>query len=340
MTVHAAKGLEAPVVYIVDSGYKKPRPRAWQTLVDWPSDSSHPDSFLLTGRSRTLDDWSRQRLEMENLAEAREDANLLYVAMTRAQRFLFISGCAHKGEQQGWYQTIAGAFAGSRADETQILTLYDSDTNEAVRKSGRAVINPVQDTLVPVALSRPLTPVSSITTIRPSDNNFETSDTTDTSARDRGMLSHRLLELCTGTPPLTLEEASEKTAHEYRCPLTDPEFRLCVKDVGNLLSQPDMHDYFHPGPGVQAYNEIPLLYEDQGQQVHGVIDRLIVDAGRITLIDYKSQDHADVSDSELSAPYRQQMRLYLDGLRRLWPTRQIHALLVFTSSGRRIEIDG
>ena len=342
MTVHAAKGLEAPVVYLVDSGYKRPQARAWQTLVDWPSDASRPDSFLLTGRSRSLDGWSRQRLETEARADAREDANLLYVALTRAQRFLFISGCAHKGAQQGWYQIIARAFGCSDSEETQVLSQHDATSDDKDRKSDNAVIIPrqEQEPPVPLALSRPLSPATSTAWLRPSDNSPEKPDMGDSSARDRGTLIHRLLELCTGTPPLALNEAVERTAHESHISVTDPAFRLCVEEIDKLLSQADLHAFFHPGPDARVYNEVPLLYEDQGRQVHGIIDRLIVDAQRVTLIDYKTRDHADVSDSELSAPYRRQLQMYIEGLRRLWPARYIHAVLIFTRSGRQVDIDG
>ena len=56
MTIHAAKGLEAPLVFLADSAHEPKPPAAWEALVRWPADAARPDRFLLAGPKAVLDD--------------------------------------------------------------------------------------------------------------------------------------------------------------------------------------------------------------------------------------------------------------------------------------------
>ena len=129
LTIHASKGLEAPVVFLADATHTAHPRKVFQALVDWPADAPRPQSLLLSPRDP--DRFSARLLAAQALAEQREDANLLYVALTRARQFLFISGCSptlarqkkrsrlrsRQGSEQrparsalGWYGEIARSF--------------------------------------------------------------------------------------------------------------------------------------------------------------------------------------------------------------------------------------
>jgi ATP-dependent exoDNAse (exonuclease V) beta subunit len=104
LTVHAAKGLEWPVVCIADLGASRP-PSSGRLLVDprgglafrpavpWSSDP-HP-----TARSATL----AEVLASRDLAESRR---VLYVAMTRARDRLILSGVQGRASQRSWASWI------------------------------------------------------------------------------------------------------------------------------------------------------------------------------------------------------------------------------------------
>ncbi|MGI9305259.1 MAG: UvrD-helicase domain-containing protein, partial [Gammaproteobacteria bacterium] len=105
MTIHAAKGLEAPVVFLAASTAVSSHSGAHRALVRWPAESTRPESMLLLGRRASLDGVSRIFVEENELKEQRESLNLLYVALTRARQVLIISGCelTQEREDLSWY---------------------------------------------------------------------------------------------------------------------------------------------------------------------------------------------------------------------------------------------
>ncbi|MCL5668595.1 MAG: DNA helicase UvrD, partial [Gammaproteobacteria bacterium] len=107
MTIHAAKGLEAPAIFLADAAAPPHGARPYRALIDWPSGAARPAHFLLTGKKSAQDSVTRDLLERHERAEQREEANLLYVALTRARQFLFVSGVLpYKGDDLGWYGMV------------------------------------------------------------------------------------------------------------------------------------------------------------------------------------------------------------------------------------------
>ena len=101
LTAHKAKGLEAPVVILGDANFSEKesggRGDSADILIDWPPDRPSPDAFVV--RPRALPRAWRGLAERDAAAKRREDDNILYVAMTRARRalFLFAPGESDKG---------------------------------------------------------------------------------------------------------------------------------------------------------------------------------------------------------------------------------------------------
>ncbi len=112
LTIHAAKGLEAPVVVLADAANDRDRNDRYPTLVDWPPEAPHPRALRLVPAGKRQDEPTRRRLEIHQRDQAREEANLLYVALTRARQVLLVSGHLSRRQKDyagTWYGHVARA---------------------------------------------------------------------------------------------------------------------------------------------------------------------------------------------------------------------------------------
>ena len=101
LTTHKAKGLEAEAVIVADANFSESesggRGDSADILTDWPPE--RPAPLVLAARPRALPRAWRELAQRDAEAKQREDDNILYVAMTRAKRalFLFALGDTDKG---------------------------------------------------------------------------------------------------------------------------------------------------------------------------------------------------------------------------------------------------
>ncbi|MDH4394101.1 MAG: UvrD-helicase domain-containing protein [Limnobacter sp.] len=93
MTVHSAKGLEAEHVWLFDANAT---PRGQDTgltlLLDWPLNDAYPRAITVK-RKESKNSQSRAGvMQIENQAYEDEEDHLLYVALTRAKKAVYVSG--------------------------------------------------------------------------------------------------------------------------------------------------------------------------------------------------------------------------------------------------------
>ena len=113
MTVHGAKGLEAQVVFLVDSGSNPVHASHDPKILDLYEDE---ENHVINGMSwvpqkSERPDWMNERIELEQEHSREEYRRLLYVAMTRAQDQLYICGWASKKgpHEDCWYSLVKEA---------------------------------------------------------------------------------------------------------------------------------------------------------------------------------------------------------------------------------------
>lgn len=92
MTIHSAKGLEAPIVWLIDAHVPPRPPDGFDVMQDWPADERAPRHFSLLGRISECGPAREPLLAAEREAAQREELNLLYVAVTRAEQVFIASG--------------------------------------------------------------------------------------------------------------------------------------------------------------------------------------------------------------------------------------------------------
>ncbi len=340
LTIHAAKGLEASVVFLADSSSQGSSPPGCETLVRWPAEADRPSDFMLLSNARQRDGLSKALYELEQREEQREAANLLYVALTRARHMLVISGCAQASRKQStdWYRQLAPALCGVEApDQTW--------THECGRPPADATplaaVPAVAESIDP-RLREPIPVRTQWREIAPSRAaQDEDAWSGDALGRLRGLGIHRMLQLATeGTAADRRGDVvTRRVAAELQWAADDTRLRAWWQEVEALLDCPDLAWLFTPPSGTSAYNEVPIEYADADQTVYGIIDRLIASDAGVHVIDYKTHRIDEKSQLRaLATRYQRQLALYREGVRRIWPDRPIRTCLLFTEGATLVEI--
>jgi len=344
MTIHAAKGLEAPVVFLADSAAGSGNEKPFRTLVGWPATEPRPQQFLLVGKQGQQPAQVKLALEHEKSEEQREAANLLYVAITRARQLLYVSGVKpRRGEELGWYGAIRqGLDPLQETPREAALTLSSNAMPEHAGKGGEVTRS---DTIVslPAELSGPLPIPSQSYEIAPSNQALHTAplgETVDEDARLRGLVIHRLLECYSDEPSVQHPRVAHEVAAEFSLSPASQTYRSWIAECEALLQRTELSPIFFPPEGVESLNEVPIIYTHDGQTVHGIIDRLLLLPDELWIVDYKSHQHATQHTiAALATSYREQLHFYALGAQRLWPERTVRTFLLFTHPGILHEVD-
>ena len=351
MTVHGAKGLEAPIVFLIDGGT--------------PVHHNHRPDILglgLEGDAPFI--WKRSKehatnaqgdaIEREESAALAEYYRLLYVAMTRARDRLYMATTAsEKGEppKQSWFDITHKALC-EHEHTTQILDdtgkpiawrWYSSKAEPVKAKDSKSTLAPMPDKPDWLATkARPHMPLTQ--NIAPSrtggHDEIEHSTPTDETVLQgvdplhRGLLMHRLLERL---PSLTPEQR-EATAMRYlgsNLPHMGSVVHLAmVTEVINVLENPLTASLFTPSNSPNTQCEIPVYgtinLKTGAHKVRGEIDRLIITDEMVHIIDFKT--NRSVPDKAQNAPkaYVRQLALYRALLMPMFPNKKVKASLLWT----------
>lgn len=335
MTIHAAKGLEAPIIFLADTARQQLGKRSYNALVRWPAAAPRPVHMLLHGKH--IDNKTRELVELEKREEMRESANLLYVALTRAKQMLFISGCkTDKAVGDTWYNAVASALKQDDATEDEILALSCGEMPTLTRQAG--VPEPPLPGLDPALLQAVTVPAQWLEIAPSQINSAQVTESSD-SMRLRGRAIHLLLQLATEQTGLTAEQNCAIAAGKLAGAMPVNDLLDCWQALLPVVNKPELEWIFKPTPDTQTWNEIPIEYNQAGTSVYGIIDRLIVNTQEVHIIDYKSHRISDTSSlKELCEHYRPQLAMYREGATRLWPDKPVRTWLLFTHAGELVEV--
>lgn len=320
LTVHGAKGLEAPAVFLAQCATtKSARTDGW--LVEWPAQETAPTHFLLAPAKDEQDAPTRALLELRKQREAAEDMNLLYVATTRAKQFLFISGFASKksGPGKSWHQLASIAFDRLNIEEVDGLRVLARGT-PAIATAQSIAHHAIEDD---PRLRQPIRVTANTTPQSAGDLEL------DAHAAMRGQAIHWLLQQLS-------EARSERLRGGLEAQVTgmisDADFNRWLAEALAVVEAPALQKFFDAGRYRQAWNEIALHHDE----ATGVMDRLVDDGETLWVLDYKTQ--RDGNDETLLALHRAQLENYCNAVRQLWPQRLVRTGLVLTHDARWLEL--
>jgi len=348
LTVHAAKGLQFPVVFLpgLDAGIRSAGSSGDKLVVEEVSQDEVQVSYIPDAAIRREHPLHREFVAKEY----EEEKRVFYVACTRARDALFLTGTwnerAQKKTRLEWL--------------VQSLGLHETEHGFALEPSlpGVACITPddipevqpaapvVKEGPKPQAASRKLSPLrpSAPGTLAPLNPRPLPSvrSVTRNLAIDfqrfgedsvgLGDLIHRLLEeisngtLTTAPQPLTAEIQRLLRLAGLDLSL----FTNLQSAISNLQSEVAVWEVIRPQPSSHA--ELPIMYTDAGTTFTGRIDRVIVTETEVRLYDYKTFDVRKKDIPELARKYYDgQLKHYEKACSRLWPGRKVSSFLIFTA---------
>ena len=342
MTVHAAKGLEAKIVFLPDT-CAVPNPRLDPTVFDLNKGSGRPP--LLVWSPRKGDDPAAVAAsrDAERLTAMREYRRLLYVALTRAEERLYIAGFYNMRSPPDdcWSAMMADAFR----DAEEAPAFWDSGSTIlriVTPGTSEAMAPPVQREqgalgLAPEWLFRPVPARRSIAPLRPTRSVTAAA----VSARRRDALAygsavHLLLQHLPAHPPATRAAIGHAllAARPDLLPMSD--HARAVAEALGVVALPALAPLFAP----RARAEVAiagLVTEPDGttREVAGTVDRLVVTTEAVIVADFKSGPTA----TDVPMEYLDQIALYQRTLAPLWPGKPFISLLVWTREPRVVRLD-
>ncbi len=342
MTVHGAKGLEAPIVILPDTTALPPD----EDRLHWTRDAVTGAELFLWVPNKDFRCDAVDRLSSDAAGKRAEEHNrLLYVAMTRARDHLLVCGWEPRGAlpPESWYAQIGAGVvrvgAGSAAHEWgEALRIEAPQTAmpDGMAAPARHDAAKIPDwagaapewrprALPPEpALPKPLAPSrpegAFLGGVPPARSPL-LRDQVDRPA-SRGALMHTLLQHLPALPAEDREAAAE--AHAARSfPAEAAE--LAAQAIA-VLSDPDLAALF--GPGSRAEQGVSGVVG--GQVITGRVDRLAVLPDRVIVADFKTARTPPASAGQVPVLYLRQMAAYRAVLRLLYPGRDVTCLLVWT----------
>lgn len=343
MTVHGAKGLQAPIVILPDTISKNQKTDniLWHgSLPLWS-----PRRSLEPKQGRNLRNAARD-------AQDKEERRLLYVAMTRAEDRLYVCGyrsSRNKIADDCWFALIRDGLAdlaeasefdfgkevlkgwegkGIRLQTEQRVPIQmsDSTTEEndlkplpSWAKKDAPIEAIPQKSLVPSKIEEDTPAPSPL--VSASGNRFL-----------RGILIHRMLQALPSIHPEDREKAIERFLVQNTIGLTEIEKVKIAGNVKDILNDTQFKRLF----SVESRAEVPLIgrvhLANGPQVISGQIDRLVVSNGEVLAVDYKTLRFPPLREEDIPVGYMRQMAAYRALLRGIWPGRIVKCALLWTES--------
>jgi ATP-dependent helicase/nuclease subunit A len=351
MTVHAAKGLEAKIVFLPDT-------------CSAPTGQLLPKLFAMRGTgARGVLVWSPRKdgdpqivaAARAALHEAAEDEyrRLLYVALTRAEERLYLCGFhgAKGPPEQSWSKMISRSVG---EDFEQIAAFWNPE--EKILRHASALVPQADtseaETALPQAFahlpdflrraapteSHPAPPLRPSNALAAAEAEFDPMrPAMPRAALERGRLMHILLQYL---PQVSVEGRREAALRflQVRGEMLDEASRSRLVDEAlAVFRQPRIGDLFGPRSRAEVAVAGQLRRSDgKVIDIVGQVDRIVETQDQVLIADFKTG--RTYADEEIPPPFVTQMALYKAVLAPLWPKKSLVMLLIFTAEAKIMEL--
>jgi ATP-dependent helicase/nuclease subunit A len=360
MTVHGAKGLEASVVFLVDTT-TSPSDTQRLKLIHLPQGNADPHApGIVVWAGRKAEDPPAVVTARAAMIGDTEDEyrRLLYVAMTRAADRLIVGGCLPGNMRSvrplSWYDLITKGLAGSSLQLQEIETpigrvkRYTRPEETAPSAAPAAAPPPPAPLVLPNWLLTPAQPeISPESLLRPSDpadsarHPVRTAESMTQRARalQHGTLVHRLLQSLPDITAPRRREAALTYLARNAYGWTEEERQALAESTLALIADARFAPVFAPGSRAEV-SIVGRLERPGGRPalVSGQIDRLVVTDSEVLIVDFKTNHAPPSQPDEAPRGYVRQLGLYRAVLAKLYPQRAIRAALLWTETAELMEI--
>jgi len=351
MTIHGAKGLQAPIVFLPDTRQTN---NIRQSILCDQDSHGHP-LMLWAPNIKKADSITRKLKKRADRKRDEEQNRLLYVAMTRAEDRLYVCGwnTKKKAPETCWYNLIESALDPMAEKVTDpLLNSVKGQSRQIRRYAVKQTCEPESD-MTPEEKETPLKPVppfastkapaepSPAQPLMPSHPEFDEQPvmpplSTDMSLSfQRGSLIHRLLQSLPSLPPDQRLTASDAYLMRPVWGLSSEEITSIRDETLAVLSNEAFAPLF--GPGSKA--EVPVTGLVDGYALSGQIDRLVVSASEVMVVDFKTNRSPPRDATSISQAYLFQMAAYRAALRSIYPDHKVRCSLLWTSGPFLTELD-
>lgn len=311
LTIHGAKGLEAEVVFLVDTLPSRTKSDHHSLVVDWPQDQGHPARVAFM-RSSSRPPPALEALQLtETHEQLREQFNALYVAMTRAKRQLVISRAPRAprsvSSEHAWWTCLVDADA-IRPDEAWVPEV---PANDEVRSAHDADDVALWDW--------PELPPTLPTQAMVAEDDHQ-------HLKALGETVHRAMEWLTAMPRTARDEgAVGRAVHQAAatCALPGSERERAMEQVRCLLSQPALQPWLDPEQVRWAGNEVALHHDGQVLRIDRLVQIDQPHGRQWWVIDYKLGHRPQ---DQLA--YQRQLQRYVEAVRCLQPGDDVRAAFI------------
>jgi ATP-dependent helicase/nuclease subunit A len=278
-----------------------------------------------------------------------ESYRLLYVAMTRARDRLYVTGFESRkarGRDTGcWYDVVRDALSDAaemvpRENGEEILRLAHSGTGPITPEALPAIAPPAP---LPEWARAPAPREATPDALRPSAKQTPASAGPAGGgadiARRRGEIIHLLLERLPDVPAEARAAEAERLVAAQQAESTDTEGARALADEAlRIVNAPEFSHLFAAGSRAEVPIAADLTGQETAGQLSGRIDRLVVRADDILVIDYKTDAHVPATPDLAPEGYAAQLDAYCRALAGIFPDKQVRAFILWTSAPALMEI--
>ncbi len=331
MTVHGAKGLEAPIVILPDTGQRKNEVKD-QIL-------AHHDTALWKTGADDAPQVIRDMIDAKKSAQSAERDRLLYVAMTRAEKWLIVAAAGDLGKNgDTWHDKVRMGLeaCGAAPHPTEgegALRLEYGDWGVSGAGKERETTSTVRPDLPAYFHAKAPDKATALDTLKPSELGGKKAlpgeGLEEEEAKRRGRQIHRLLEILPTVSQDTWPDTAARALANGPDAAEGAELTALLSEAQSVLTKPELAHLFTP----DVLAEVPIsanIEALQNRRIHGIIDALIVTPDSVLAVDFKT--NTVVPDSAQACPdgLLRQMGAYAHALAAIYPDHTVQTAFVWT----------